>query len=54
MMFRCVSCPMSYCFDCWPADLDMVKLALPAQLDRDFRRHGYDVPKNAIWFNCPG
>ena len=51
-MFRCVSCPMSYCFDCWPVEQEMTRLVPPKRLVREFDRHGYDVPKSAIFFNC--
>ena len=52
MQFHCLDCPVSYCFDCWPTDKQMVNYKPPISFVNNFIRRGYDLSKNILFYRC--
>ncbi len=50
--FRCLSCPISYCFDCYPPTMEMIKIEPSSGFINCFIRHGFVPPQNAIYTRC--
>ena len=52
MLFRCLTCPISYCFDCWPAEIEVVQIAPSNKFIKYFDKRGFPFSKNLIWVQC--
>jgi len=52
MLFRCMSCPVSYCFDCWPKNKEMVHYPCPPSMKKNFETRGYELSKNILFYRC--
>jgi len=52
MLFRCLTCPISYCFDCWPAEIEIVQITPSNKFIKYFENRGFPFSKNLIWVQC--
>ena len=50
--FRCLTCPISYCFDCYPTTMEMVEITPPNTFKRNFKLHGFEMSENTIYYRC--
>jgi hypothetical protein len=53
VLFRCLDCPLSYCFDCWPQGLEPSRLpSPPPEFMEYFHRMGFEVPGSSAFYRC--
>jgi len=52
MQFRCLTCPITYCFDCFPTDLEMKRTVPSPAYVRSYEKHGFEISKNTIFYKC--
>ena len=52
MQLRCCFCPITHCFDCWPADQKINRIDAPRELKKTFLSNGFKLTENAIWVVC--
>jgi SWI/SNF-related matrix-associated actin-dependent regulator of chromatin subfamily A member 5 len=53
VQFRCVDCPLAYCFDCFPKHIELKTLdPLPSYFTDKYRKSGFDITPNSLYFRC--
>lgn len=52
VQLRCMTCCISYCFDCWPTTKEIINVNPPTSFFANFVRRGYPVSKNIAFFRC--
>ena len=52
IMFKCLSCPLAFCFQCWPIQYEESRVQPLKSFDSYFNDMGFTVPSNCAYFRC--
>ena len=52
VQFRCVDCPLAYCFDCFPKHIELKTIDPPPSFVENHKRRGFEISRNSLFFRC--
>ena len=52
VQFRCVDCPLAYCFDCFPKDIELKTIEPPREFVARYEKSGFQISPNSLFFRC--
>ena len=52
MLFRCITCPISMCYECWPMAEEFIEILPSADFKENFALRGFPLSKNNLYYQC--